>query len=813
MAIDSKAASQSGLSKAAAAVLPGRDVPARQTPVAQAEHAALKMTRQEQQQSCPAMSGIYQDFFWRSAQACLILDAAGTILQANPAAAAMLGQQADAMPGQAMAGLVWQEQAVLQEEMDQTLSTGQPVSCEVRCMKADRELILLQLALSRTAMDGQAPLLMVIMSDVTQRPGKSMNQPESQYFASVVAENVPDMVAYWNTDLRCTYANHQYLTWFGRSPEQMQNISLQELLGEELFSKNIAYIQGVLKGVNQQFERSLVKANGDIGYVWAQYIAHKVDGVTQGFFALATDVTLLKRAQVALIKSEAKNRAMLRAIPDLIFTISRNGDFLDVHASSQLMLQESKDQFLLSKVADMLPPAVASQYMQAVALTLDSGKLQEFRYSMHDMERGEMQFEARVAFCTHDTVIVIVRDITETERERRQRELQLSERLQIRENDLRDMQLSLTMVSDVTHIGTWIGDARSGELWASLQWRKLFGFSEDVALNLADILQRIHPADRQAVSDMMKTDYSREQSRHHVEFRVLLPDGFSGKACWMAAVWQVEFDEHQQALLHRGVAVDISARKEAELELGQKRMEVMHLGRVATMGELSGALAHELNQPLTAILSNAQAAQRFLTRPELDRQVLGEILQDIVDEDKRAGEIIRRLRRLFDKQASVQHSVDINQLVQEVLHILRNDMVNQGMTLLCALQDGLPAISADPVQLQQVLINLIMNACDVVAGLDASQRIIEIHSTMTGTQQIQVKVDDHGPGIPDALQTRIFEPFYTTKAHGMGLGLSICKNIVEATGGQLWCENRQTTEGKPGASFHFTLPVSKGVLS
>lgn len=777
----------------------GQDMLARLEQLEQ-ENLALKHANQ----AFLTEQGLYQDFFLQLATPCLITSASGLMMHANQAAAVLLGTTPDFLTGKALQTFVFEDHAVFDTQITQLIAIGGQSVCELKAIRADRELLLLRLEMVLLQADGQQSCLGIQMTDITRRQGKLMNQVEGQYFASVVAENIPGLVAYWNSELRCNYANHHYLSWFGRTAEQMQGIHIQDLLGEELFSKNIAYIKAVLKGVDQQFERTLVKANGDIGHTWSQYIAHTIDGVVQGFFVLVTDVSLLKRAQKALMESEAKYRALIRAIPDLILTIHQDGTHLDVHAPDPGMLLQSREQLLLKKIEDVLPPYVASQYTHAIEQALGSGRLQEFRHDLAVAGRGDMLFEARVVPCTQDTVIAIIRDITEPERERRAHELQLSERLQVRENDVRAIQLSLTMANDITHIGTWIRDLGTGELWASLEWRRQFGFNQDEALNLDMVIQRIHPADRRHILNITADHNLDQQNRYQAEFRVMLPDEAER---WIAVVWQVELDEQQQPLLTRGVAVDISARKEAELELGQKRMEVMHLARVATMGELSGALAHELNQPLTAILSNAQAAQRFLARPEVDRQELGEILQDIVDEDKRAGEIIRRLRRLFDKRSQEQQSVDINKLVLEVLHILRNDMINQDITLLSELQDNLPIVSADSVQIQQVLINLIMNASEVIAGLDASQRIIEINTRLDQENRVEVSVNDHGPGVPETMGNKVFDAFYSSKASGMGLGLSICKNIIEASGGQLWYENHDDHAGT-GASFRFYLPTS-----
>ncbi|MDE2428873.1 MAG: PAS domain-containing protein [Burkholderiales bacterium] len=618
--------------------------------------------------------------------------------------------------------------------------------------------------------------------------------------ANFIAERFPSKVTYWKADLRCGYANHEVMGWFGRTQEEMLTIHLHDFLGPELFQKNIAYIQGALKGMDQQFERTLVSVNGETTHNWVQYLVHRIDGVVLGFFALVTDVTLLKRAQIALLNSEAKNRALLRAIPDLILSLQRDGTCLEVHSSMRQAMPLAASELLQRRLTAILPADVAARFMQAIEEALTSGKVQEVPYTLHAPNEEESHFAARIAPATSDTVICIVRDVSELERERRQRELLLSDRLQVSQQDLHQAQQNLSLASDAAGLGIWIRDIASDEVWASPEWRKLFGFSADEALNSARIFEHIHPADRYAILQMRLENEIHKRQKTQADMRIVLPDG---QVRWVAAVSQMELDAGGKPRLSRGVAVDITATKRAALELEQKRMEVTHLARVATLGELSGALAHEMNQPLTAILSNAQAALRFLQREQPDLDEVREILQDIVEADQRAGEVIRRLRRLFGKQVNLQQHVDINALAREVQHLLHNDLINRGVTLVMEVASDNPCVLADPVQLQQVLINLIINAADASAALDENARHIVLRSSVGGDGDVLLTVSDAGSGIAPEKMEKIFTPFYTTKEHGMGLGLSICKNIVEANGGRLWCENNPDR----GVSFYCRLPM------
>ena len=247
--------------------------------------------------------------------------------------------------------------------------------------------------------------------------------------------------------------------------------------------------------------------------------------------------------------------------------------------------------------------------------------------------------------------------------------------------------------------------------------------------------------------------------------------------------------------------VDITERRDLERATARQRDELAHLSRVAMLGELSGSLAHELNQPLTAILSNAQAAQRFLAQspPRLDR--LAEILSDIVKSDHRAGAVIQRIRSLLRKESAQRDPLDINDVVEETLRLMRSDLLNRHVAVGTDLGEGLPAVSGDRNQLQQVLLNFMMNGCDAMDGRDMDRRLL-VRTRTAADGNVEFSVADRGTGIPSADLERIFEPFVTTKSHGMGLGLTICRSIVDAHGGRLWATNN--FDG--GATLHCELP-------
>ena len=252
----------------------------------------------------------------------------------------------------------------------------------------------------------------------------------------------------------------------------------------------------------------------------------------------------------------------------------------------------------------------------------------------------------------------------------------------------------------------------------------------------------------------------------------------------------------------QGVGRDITALRLAETEAQERREQVTHLTRVAILGELSGALAHELNQPLTAILSNAQAAELLLTRGDFDREELLEILKDIVADDKRAGEVIRRLRELLKRGKADFQPLDVNLLVGEVLLLARGQVVAHHVKLASRLGADIPLSCGDRVQLQQVLLNLLINACEAMDATEPAERTLAV-STAVRNGFVSVTVVDSGSGLAPHVADRLFEPFLTTKAKGLGLGLSICRSIVGVHGGHL----SGTNNSERGATFELRLPV------
>jgi len=365
---------------------------------------------------------------------------------------------------------------------------------------------------------------------------------------------------------------------------------------------------------------------------------------------------------------------------------------------------------------------------------------------------------------------------------------------------LREREARINLAAESADLAFWVIYPGQNTAWMSDKGRAIYGFDSNQALTRDLICSRVHSDERAAVHaafDHACASLGIFESEH----RLVLP---YGKTRWVIVRGRCLQDEHGDLLELIGVTIDVSAQKQSELQLQIQREEMSHLNRVALMGEMTASVAHELNQPLTAIANNASAARRFLERGNIDPALLQQLLQDMVADSQRAGEVIRGIRALVQKDKNIARSVlNLNAVIADTLRLVSSDIVLRESVVTTEMDQHLPPVEAAPVQIQQVLLNLIMNALDAVEALPPAERRIIVSTRSLNGEAAEVSVRDFGSGLPKDRPDKVFDHFFSTKQTGMGMGLTIVRSIIETHGGKITAENAPDR----GARFVFHLPA------
>jgi PAS domain S-box-containing protein len=367
------------------------------------------------------------------------------------------------------------------------------------------------------------------------------------------------------------------------------------------------------------------------------------------------------------------------------------------------------------------------------------------------------------------------------------------------EEELRRSEASLTHAQQISRTGSWRLIVGTGEISSSAELLRIFDF--DLAakrLPYATLKERIHREDRPSFEQTLERAVS-ERSRFQHEYRIALPDG---SVKHLQSFGQP--DTEARGLEFVGTVMDVTERKRAEEALRDAQAELARVARLTTMGELVASITHEINQPLAAIVANGNASLRWLNRDKPDLDEARSALSRIVRDGMRTAEVIHGLRALAQRTGPQLAQLDINDAIEEVLVLTRVELQRHGVVLHTDLTVGDRLVRGDRVQLQQVVLNLIMNGIQAMAAVTEGRRELIVSVAPGEPGRVLIAVEDTGPGLDPAIAQRVFEPFFTTKSDGLGIGLSICRSIVEAHGGRLWASPR----APHGTAFHFTVPIA-----
>ncbi|HKE83641.1 MAG TPA: ATP-binding protein [Vicinamibacterales bacterium] len=488
-------------------------------------------------------------------------------------------------------------------------------------------------------------------------------------------------------------------------------------------------------------------------------------------------------------ESEARNMAILRAAPDVMFLQDRDGVYLDYHAPERGCLFVPPEQFIGYRMRDILPPNVLQHVNPLFERVLQTDQTVIGEYELEVFGGGRRRFEARLVRCGEDKVLSVVRDITE--RASAQAALKASEQ-------------RYALATSAGGSGVWDWNLDTNELFVDPRLKTLLGFTEEDAPDrIEEWRRRIHPDDFEMVLSRARSHISGEAPSFETEFRMPHKDG---SISWFMARGSIVREDGSAPRLV-GTYTDVTDRKQADAALRRAEADLDRMSRLAAFGEFTASIAHEVSQPLTAIIINTRACLRWIA----DRADLMDVratLSEIIEAGKRADGIIRRNRELFRRHIVKKERVDLNDVVHEVALLSTERLKVHHVRLETRLAKGLAPVLGDRVELCQVLLNLISNSVDAMATVDAKSRVVTIATKASPQGQVQISVRDAGVGLEAVDLDRMFTTGYTTKSAGTGVGLSVCRTIIGAHRGRIWA----TRNDGPGATFHFTIPASSSLV-
>jgi PAS domain S-box-containing protein len=489
----------------------------------------------------------------------------------------------------------------------------------------------------------------------------------------------------------------------------------------------------------------------------------------------------------ALRHSEAQWKEVFEHNPVMYFMVDAAGTVLSVNTFGAAQLGYSVSELLGQSVLKVFPAGEQPVAQSNVAICLENiGQTHSWEICKVRKDGSSLwvRENAKAVRRLDNQLIVLIACEDVTERKEA-------------ENALRQSEMYLAEAQRLSHTGSFGWHVASGEIIWSDETFRMFGYDKVPSIKHATIFQRVHPEDRARVEQTIARASSDGKDFEH-GYRLLMPDG---------SVKHVHATAHavtdaSGGIEFVGAVTDVTSRKRAEAELHEAQANLAHVTRVTALGELAASIAHEVNQPLAAVVTNAAACLRWLDRDPANLNEARATLRSIINDGNRAGEVIQRVRALVNKTTD-RKALPVNEVVNEVMSLVQHELFSHQVALRLELAPALPPVLADRIQLQQVILNLVINGIEAMQPVTDEPRELVIRTRQDETGQVLVTVSDCGVGVAAEDVDRLFDAFFTTKSDGMGMGLSICRSIVDAHGGRLSASGNTG----PGATFQFTLPL------
>ena len=544
------------------------------------------------------------------------------------------------------------------------------------------------------------------------------------------------------------------------------------------------------------FEYRMITASGHSVWVQDVVAVDRVDGTPSVIRGFLIDISERKRAEAIARASEARLRQLIEQAPDAIIAVRSEGQIAFVNRQAERMFGYRRGELVGCGFEHLVPGQLDVERLttdQGDGQALQVGRRGNPEAPVTGVCRDGRSFPAEINFSpleTDEGVVIVstVRDISDrvaayTSRRRSEERFRIA------------ATLGADIIAEV--------DIKTGDVEWFGQVDEVLGYERgEFPRTIDGWAEQLHPEDRVPVMAEVEHEVVELRRGLSAEYRIRAKDG--SYRHWSVRV-APRLEGQGRPTKFIAVCSDGTEQIAARAEALQHRDALAHVARVSSLGELTATLAHELNQPLAAILSDAQAAIRLLDRDPPDVPQTREVLRDIVSDDRRASAIIQRLRDMMRRDTASRERIDLCQVVREVREIMRSGLVMRGVTVVLDFAADLPAVVADRIQIQQVVVNLVTNAMQAMVGLTDARLTLGVRRRDDGWQIVWVA--DTGPGIGVAAVDTMFEPFTSSRAGGLGMGLSISRSIVEAHGGRIWAENRD--DG--GAIVSFGLPSDETV--
>jgi PAS domain S-box-containing protein len=496
------------------------------------------------------------------------------------------------------------------------------------------------------------------------------------------------------------------------------------------------------------------------------------------------------QSDAALKRSEARKAAILDSVLDCIVTIDHEGCFTEFNPAAERTFGYRRDEVVGKQMTDVIiPPSLREEHRRDLArcLTSDEARVLGRRVEMTAVRADGSEFPVEVTITRipldgPPSFTGYLRDISERKES---------------EEALRRSEAFLAQAQRVSLTGGFFWYASTDEITWSEEVYRIFELDPAVPVTLELIFTRLHPEDISSFQDMLVRQKRAGGDFEH-EHRLLMPDK---SVKYLQVVAHATRDQDDR-LKYIAAVQDVTQRRLSEEALGKARSELAHVARVTTLGALTASIAHEVNQPLSGIITNASTCLRMLAADPPNVDGARETARRTIRDGNRASEVITRLRALFGRKNVATELVDLNEATREVIALSGSELQRGQVILRSELADDLPPVTGDRVQLQQVMLNLLLNASDAMSSVDDRPRQVVIKTERDEGDRVRLTVQDAGVGFEPQGVDKLFEAFYTTKSSGMGIGLSVSRSIIESHHGRLWAASN---EG-PGATFSFSIP-------